>query len=50
VTGSVALITDPNPSGRAGFVRARPWTPHGPFSSLFMEVSLSPTWAFEMED
>jgi hypothetical protein len=49
-TRNVALITDPNPSGRAGFVRSRPGTPHGPFSSLFMEVSLSRTWAFEMED
>jgi hypothetical protein len=50
VTGNVALITDSKPSGRAGFVRSQPGTPHGPFSSLFMGMSLSRTWAFEMED
>jgi hypothetical protein len=50
VNGNVALITDPKPSGRVGFVRSKPGTPHGPLSSLFMGMSLSQTWAFEMED
>jgi hypothetical protein len=50
VSGNVALITDPEPSGRAGFVRSKPETPHGPLSSLFMGMSLSQTWAFEIED
>jgi hypothetical protein len=50
VTGNIALITDANPGGRAGFVRYQPGTPHGPFSSLFMVISLDWTWAFEMED
>ena len=50
VNGNVALITDPKPSGRAGFVRSKPGTPHGPLSSVFMGISLSQTWAFEIED
>jgi hypothetical protein len=50
VNGNVALITDPHPSGRVGLVRSKPGTPHGPLSSLFMGMSLSQTWAFEMED
>jgi hypothetical protein len=50
VNGNVALITDPSPSGRVGLVRSKPGAPHGPLSSLFMGMSLSQTWAFEMED
>jgi hypothetical protein len=49
-TGNIALITDANPGGREGFVRHRPGTPHGPFSSLWMSVELNTRWAFEMEE
>lgn len=49
-TGNIALITNPNRSGRSGFVRYQPRASHGPFSSLFMSIDLDWTWAFEMED
>jgi hypothetical protein len=50
VTGNVALITDANPNGRAGFVRYLPGTRHGPFCNLFMGMSMSRMWTFEVED
>jgi hypothetical protein len=50
VSGNIALITDANLGGRAGFVRYQPGSPQGPFSSLFMGMSLDRTWSFEMED
>ena len=50
VTGNIALITDSHFGGRAGFVRYQPGAAHGPFSSLFMFMSLDWTWTFEMED
>ncbi len=49
-TGNVALITDPNPNHPSGFVRYQLGTPHRPFDSPFMGMSLSPAWAFEVED
>jgi hypothetical protein len=53
-TGSVGLIIDPNPSGRSGFVRYLPGTTSGPgcgpFHNLFMGMSMSRRWTFEVED
>jgi hypothetical protein len=53
-TGSVGLITNSNPSGRSGFVRYPPVTTSvpgsGPLHSLFMGMSLSQRWTFEVED
>jgi hypothetical protein len=55
-TGNVALITDPNPAGRAGFIRYQldPSAPggrrNGPFSSLFYDLQLSDRWWYERED
>jgi len=50
-SGNVALITDPNPSGRSGFVRVRPGASHyGPLINFFHERHIVGPWWFEVED
>ena len=50
----LSLIIDPNPSGRSGFVRYLPGNTSGsgcgPFHNLFMGMSMSRRWTFEVED
>jgi hypothetical protein len=52
-TGNVGLITDPDRSGRSGFVRHRP-SPEGrrggPFYSLNLDMALGGGWWYECED
>jgi hypothetical protein len=49
--GNVGLITDPNPSGSAGFVRVRSRRQGGgPFSASGMGVDLDEHWEYRQED
>ncbi|WP_435007699.1 hypothetical protein P12x_004964 [Tundrisphaera lichenicola] len=53
-TGSVGLITYPDPAGRSGFVRHLPETPAdkrlGPFWNLNFNVSMGGGWWYQDED
>ena len=55
-TGNVGLITDPNPSGRSGFVRVSP-APNtspsrvsGPFYNLNGDLQMGWGWRYQNED
>ena len=55
-TGNVGLITDPDPSGRSGFVRVSPIrsTPpgrvSGPFYNLYGDLQMDEGWRYQNED
>lgn len=55
-TGNVGLITDPNPSGRSGFVRVNPAggvSPvglGGPFHNLGGDLPMGGGWRYQSED
>jgi len=50
-SGNVALITNPSPGGRSGFVRARSGVNNvSPFVNLFYEQHLVGPWWYETED
>jgi hypothetical protein len=53
VAGTVALVTDANPSGRAGFVRIPPWVVAGarrgtPIFGEYLDIDLGGGWRYRL--
>jgi hypothetical protein len=53
VAGTVALVTDPNPSGRSGFVRIPPWVVAGarlgtPIFGQYLDIDLGGGWRYRV--
>ena len=53
VAGTVALVTDPNPNGRSGFVRIPPWVVAGarlgtPIFGPYLDINLGGGWRYRL--